>query len=305
MMRIFDLSRYCREACARWWLGRLRPITDTLVGRISKHLRIYRRIWMIDQRLGLLEQVVSTWTVSSWVEQATLERTPLVSVILPTRNRSDLLRRAIGSVCAQVYNHWEIILVDDGSEDDTPVVMAELRQRLGDNHLQAFRIQPSGVSAARNRGLARARGELIAYLDDDNAMHPLWLKAVVWALSQRPEVDVVYGGIIVDDIQRMRGGSDGDLPSYYLHSFDRQRLVKNNLADIGQVAHRNGLREARFDESLQALGDWDLLLRLTRDKPPLVIPVLACFYSTQAPDRLSAGGTFDSEIDRVRKKARS
>jgi hypothetical protein len=99
-------------------------------------------------------------------------------------------------------------------------------------------------------------------------MHPLWLKAVAWAFSQRPETEVVYGGISIDDILRVNWRSSGELPAYYLHSFDRQRLVQYNLVDIGVIAHKRGLPEARFDESLREMGDWNLLVRLTRDSNP-------------------------------------
>jgi glycosyltransferase involved in cell wall biosynthesis len=210
----------------------------------------------------------------------------------------------VDSVCAQIYPRWEIVVVDDGSTDCTPAVVHQLRNKLGDDSLQALRISHSGVCAARNRALARARGEFVVYLDDDNFMAPVWLKAVVWAFSQRPDVDVVYGGIIVDDLRRLNRRDSGDLPAYYLHPFDRDQLLQDNLADIGQIAHRRGLPEARFDETLREMGDWDLLLRLTREKAPLVIPVLACFYSTQAPDRLSGGPTYDADAARVRGKAR-
>jgi hypothetical protein len=90
-----------------------------------------------------------------------------------------------------------------------------------------------------------------------------------------------------------------------LYPFDRQQLIQDNLADIGVIAHRSGLPEAHFDESLREMGDWDLLLRLTRSKPPLPLPVLACFYSTQEPDRLTAGPTFDTDAARVREKAKT
>jgi hypothetical protein len=159
------------------------------------------------------------------------------------------------------------------------------------------------VCAARNRGLAAARGSLITYADDDNLMHPLWLKAVVWAFSQRPDVDVLYGGFIIDDVLRVNQKDAGALPSYHLHPFDREHLARGNLCDIGGVAHRSGLAEACFDESLREMGDWDLLVRLTRDKDPLVVPAIACFYSTSAPNRLSGGPTYEADAARVRTRA--
>jgi glycosyltransferase involved in cell wall biosynthesis len=213
------------------------------------------------------------------------------------------LRRAVASVCAQEYPHWEIILVDDGSTDQTPEVVAQLLSELGDDRLRAIRISQGGVCAARNQGLAVAKGAIIAYLDDDNAMHRLWLKSVAWAFSQRPDVDVVYGGIMVDDFGRLAGESAPRLPSFRLNPFDEARLREYNLADIGAIAHRK-LADVCFDESLQGFGDWDLLFRLTRAKAPLVLPVLACYYTTSAPNRLSEQNFFPDEMRLVQERLR-
>ncbi|HEY3067960.1 MAG TPA: glycosyltransferase family A protein [Methylomirabilota bacterium] len=261
----------------------------------------------LEARVEALEArfaAVSTWTVMSWIEQAALADTPLVSVVLPTRNRSTLLPRAVASVRAQIYSNWELIVVDDGSTDDTPATIERLRGELGEDRVRSSRIAHGGVCAARNHALAQAKGSLTTYLDDDNVMHPLWLKAVVWAFSQRPEVDVLYGGIVVDDVRRVLRRDAGDLPSYHLYPFDRRHLIESNLADIGAIAHRSGLPEAHFDESLREMGDWDLLVRLTRAKAPLVLPAIACFYSTVEPDRLSGGQTHDADFARVQRKAR-
>ncbi len=207
------------------------------------------------------------------------------------------------SVRAQVYPHWEMVVVDDGSSDDTPAAIEELRRALGDERLRPIRIPQSGMGAARNRALAAARGSLIAYLDDDNTMHPLWLKAVAWAFAERPDVDVLYGGIVIDDIVRRDRLGVGALPSYHLNPYDREMLLRDNLADMGAIAHRSKLPEAHFDERLREMGDWDLLLRLTRDKPPLVLPAVAGFYHTAAADRATRGPTYWDDIARVRAKA--
>jgi cellulose synthase/poly-beta-1,6-N-acetylglucosamine synthase-like glycosyltransferase len=306
-MNVRGLNQHALVSTGASWLRTAREsiinrVVESLIWRLGLY-GINARVSAIEQQLGRLTPSVSTWAVTSWIEQATLEKHPLVSVILPTHNRSRLLRRAVTSIVKQSYPNWEIILVDDGSSGDTPAVVEQLQGELGEQKLRAFRISPSGVCAARNVGLRAARGELIGYLDDDNTMHPLWLKAVVWAFAQRPEVDVVYGGIVIDDCLRVDRKARGALPSYYLNPFNREQLVSDNLADIGVIAHRRGLAEAYFDESLREMGDWDLLVRLTREKPPLVLPVLACFYSTEESDRLSGGLTCVADATRVREKA--
>jgi hypothetical protein len=71
---------------------------------------------------------------------------------------------------------------------------------------------------------------------------------------------------------------------------------------MGCIAHRAKLAEARFDETLREMGDWDLFLRLTRDAPPMALPAIACFYTTDAPNRLSHGPTYESDRATVRRK---
>jgi glycosyltransferase involved in cell wall biosynthesis len=213
-----------------------------------------------------LEGLLSIDAVGRFVRYARLATEPLVSVVLPTRDRPDRLRRAVDSVLAQRYKHWELLVVDDGGTSDSESVV----DAAGDPRLRWTRIDHQGVCAARNTGLARARGEIVAYLDDDN---------------------LLYGAFVVDDLLRVGGQASGQLPRTFLHPWSREGLRHGNLADIGAVAHRSGLPEARFDEGLRQMGDWDLLLRLTAERDPLVLPAIACYYTTDAPSRLTGGPT--------------
>lgn len=239
-------------------------------------------------------------TVMDWIARATLQTSPLVSIVLPTRDRGDFLGRAIASVTAQTYPHWELLVVDDGSVDDTAARLAAFDHP----RVRSFRAGGGGVCAARNVALGQVRGELVAYLDDDNLMHPDWLKAVVWGFEQRPDADVLYGAFVVDDSARILRMERGDLPRLYFHRYDHHAVAESNIADIGCIAHRAGLPEARFDESLREMGDWDLFLRLTRARPPLALPAIACFYTTDAPNRLSNGPTYRADEAAVRAKNR-
>jgi glycosyltransferase involved in cell wall biosynthesis len=168
--------------------------------------------------------------------------------------------------------------------------------------VRSFRGTGAGCSAARNTALQHACGELVAYLDDDNLMHPLWLKSIVWAFDQRPEINVLYGAIVVDDTARINRLGRGDLPHLHFDSYDHHAAAIDNIVDMGCIAHRAKLPEAHFDESLTEMGDWDLFLRLTRDEPPLALPVIACFYTTDAPNRLSNGPTKAADLEAVRSK---
>ena len=126
-----------------------------------------------------------------------------VSVIIPTYNRAGLLPRAINSVLAQTFEDYEVIIVDDCSTDHTPRVI----QEFADPHIRSFRHEVNqGAAAARNTGIAKARGEYIAFLDDDDECTPNRLADQASVLVSRPDVGMVYGWIeeINDATRAMR-----------------------------------------------------------------------------------------------------
>ena len=118
--------------------------------------------------------------------------TPTVSVVLPTYNRAHLLPRAIESVLAQTYTDFELIVVDDGSGDDTPAVMA----RYDDPRVRYVRYEPNqGANHARNVGIREARGPFISFQDSDDDWFPEKLAKNMAAFeTAAPEVGVVYSG---------------------------------------------------------------------------------------------------------------
>ncbi len=258
--------------------------------------------WLDDARSGFserissLEQLTALDAVTRFVRQVRLGDEPLVSVVLPTFDRPERLNRAIASVLDQRYENWELLVVDDGGTRDLQaVVVAD-----DDERIRWSRIDHGGACAARNHALRMARGDLIAYLDDDNVMDPDWLFSVVWAFGQRPDRDVLYGAFVIDDLSRVSDkAASGELPRVILYPFSRDGLRKSNLADTGSIAHRAGLSAAVWDESLREMGDWDLLLRLTADQDPLVLPVIAHYYTTDAPDRLTNGPTHAADLAKI------
>lgn len=253
-----------------------------------------------EDRIADLEHRLRIWEVMEYVRGAQVPEKMLVSVVMATRDRCDFyLPRAIDSVVDQSYQQWELLIVDDGSEDETPETVG----RLDDERIRSFRIEHAGLAAARNVALASARGDLVTYLDDDNVLHPDWLRSVAWAFTEVPDVDVLYGAMIIDDAVRAERLGSGGLPWLNFIRYAPERLAAGNIADIGAVAHRAGLTEAIFDEALPLFEDWDLLARLTRDKEPLALPVLSGVYTTTAPDRLMARS--QAEVDAATRELRS
>ena len=106
-------------------------------------------------------------------------------------------------------------------------------------------VEHAGAPAARNVGLANAKGDLIAYLDDDNVMHPGWLKAVA-GFSSWPQTEVLYGARIIEDDLAHEAARSGDLPSMSFDPWDRRRLESSNYVDQNVIAHRAGLPGGPF-----------------------------------------------------------
>lgn len=116
----------------------------------------------------------------------------MVSTIIPVHNRPELLRQAVESLLAQTYRPIEIIIVDDGSTDDTPAAIRALVAGEPDL-IQAVRIANAGPGPAREAGRLRARGEFIQYLDSDDRLLPEKFELQIATLRAHPDCDIAYG----------------------------------------------------------------------------------------------------------------
>ncbi|MCB2205726.1 glycosyltransferase [bacterium] len=128
---------------------------------------------------------------------------PLVSIIIATYNRADLLPRALESVMLQSWQYWELCIIDDGSTDDTPKLLKEFGT--GDGRIRVFRQENAGPSASRNLGLQHCFGDYIAFLDSDDAYAVDHIALRVREMRMHPETDMLYGGFraIGNDTQLM------------------------------------------------------------------------------------------------------
>lgn len=233
-----------------------------------------------------------------WLELQQPPSDPLVSVILATRDRPELLPRAIDSVVAQRFERWQLVIVDDGDTDAVPATLAAYE----DERIVTVQGPRRGLGAARNAGLDLATGEVVCYQDDDNVMHPAWLHAVAHVFSQRDDVNVAYGVSIAEHRLPDDLGEYGWWPSFWQLPWSRERLLEENTTDTGSLAHRRDLGEARFDESLPTGEDWDLLLRLTANQEALAVPALSHAYSMAGDDRMSHDEDHQAGLDEIRRR---
>ena len=173
----------------------------------------------------------------------------LVSTIIPVYNRPQLLRAAVESVLAQTYRPVEIIIVDDGSMDETPRVAEALSAEHPDC-ISWTRIENSGPGPAREAGRKRARGEYIQYLDSDDRLLPRKFELQVAALRDRPDCGIAYGTTRLID----EGGRLLQTPFKWTGE-ERQSLFPGLLVDRWWCTHTPLYRRSLSD----ALGPWSNL----------------------------------------------
>ena len=185
---------------------------------------------------------------------------PLVSVVIPTYNYAGYLSEAIGSALAQASDDLalEVIVVDDGSTDET----SEVVRRFG-SAVRYERQENQGPSTARNRGVAEARGEYVAFLDADDHWLPYKLGRQLRALTIRRDVAGCHGAFLV----QRPSGEVGRVARYWQRSGDlptcRDLLRGNSINMSTMLIRREALvSTGPFDESLRTAEDWNLWLRL-------------------------------------------
>lgn len=136
------------------------------------------------------------------------EASPLVSVIIPTRNRSSDIARAVASVLACDYPNFELIVVDQSSDTATETA---LRSSLADSRFRLLRTPTTGISAARNHGIERARGELIGLTDDDCEVPSTWVRCLAASLGSNSTTGLVFGVVIPGEHDQSAGFVPGFL----------------------------------------------------------------------------------------------
>lgn len=196
---------------------------------------------------------------------------PLVSVIIPTYNRGWILQEAIDSVLEQDFHDYELIVVDDGSVDNTPTILKAYK-----NEVTVLRQANQGVSAARNSGIKAATGRLISFLDSDDLWLPRKLATQVKFFNDHPQA------VISQTQERWIRNGVRVNPKKRHHKFSGmifERSLALCLVSPSAVMIKKSLFNTVgiFDESLPACEDYDLWLRISCRYPvhlietPLII----------------------------------
>lgn len=193
-----------------------------------------------------------------------------VSIVLPTYNRAYSILKSIESVLQQTYQYWELLVIDDGSTDNTREIVAAIVA--SDARVHYYR-QPSnkGVAAARNEGIRQAKYEYIAFQDSDDIWKENKLEKQMKLFEDKPEIGMVYcsyEGVKADGTKVMI--PDLSVGIHNLQGWMYSRLLIGNV--IGgptAVVRKACLEECQiqgqfFDENLTCLEDWELFLRVAK-----------------------------------------
>ncbi len=248
-------------------------------------------------------------------------RSQLVSIILPTFNRGYCLPAAIDSVRAQSHPNWELIVIDDGSTDDTRELMSRYA---GDDRVRYVWQANGGVAAARNTGLALARGNFIAFLDSDDTWKPFKLRLQLDVMGALPDVGMVW-----TEMDAVRPDGCTESPAYLAEMYDNYRrfpkdklfsstfrlddlvpssaspmpeacvysgsifsaMVAGNLVHTSTVLLRRDVaqRVGAFNEQLRPTGeDFDFHLRTCRETRVALVDVATITYMTGRDDQLTS-----------------
>ncbi len=209
----------------------------------------------------------------------------LVSVIMPTYNRANVIGKAIESVIAQSYKRWELIIIDDGSNDNTEEIVK--RYSDCDNRIKFINNnRKKGVSGARNTGLELAKGEYIAYLDTDNDWDSNYLLLMTNTLKINSHCTGIYCAQLIYrpennemKLQYIRFGA-------YNHS-----IIKNrNYVDMNCYMHRASMYKnyGGFSEELTRFVDWELIHRYSTYGYPYELPCcLSNYYFDRAGNQIT------------------
>lgn len=210
----------------------------------------------------------------STVPKYHLKKAPLVSVVMPTYNRYDVICQAVDSVLSQTYRKFELIIVDDGSSDNTEEMLKQRYSYEWNKRLKYFKTDRKGVSHARNFGIEKSEGDYVAYLDTDNTWRNNYLHTMLHLL-QTSFSKCAYSAIAVDNqVDKM-------VFTLFQPLFEWNSLYEKNFIDLNGFVHHKDLFEelGGFDQQMTRLVDWDLILRYTNKYEPRPVPYILVDYS--------------------------
>jgi glycosyltransferase involved in cell wall biosynthesis len=206
----------------------------------------------------------------------------MISVIIPAYNSGKTINKTIESVLKQTFTNFELIVINDGSQDSTLEIVSQLK----DPRVKVFSYSNAGAPVSRNRGLSLAVGDMVSFLDADDIWTPDKLTSQWQALQENPTAKVAYSwtDYIDENGDFLRSGCH-----FTANGNVYQHLLLKNFLENGSnplIYKEAILQLGGFDESLKAAQDWDMWLRLARHFLFVAVPTVQILYRL-SPNSLS------------------
>ena len=181
---------------------------------------------------------------------------PLVSIVLPTYNRSHFIEQSIQSCIKQTYSNWELIIVDDASIDETPNIIKQYKSR--DQRIKSIRhTKNKTLPAALNSGFCKAKGKYYTWIADDDNYEPCALITMVKYLENNPNIDIVYAGFTMVD--------ENGKKIYYRQAGPPEGLTCQNVIGFSFLYHNYVYKKIDgFDENAFMIEDYDFWLKAAK-----------------------------------------
>lgn len=208
---------------------------------------------------------------------------PAISIIMPCYNGAQTIRDSISSVQAQTLSDWELIVVDDGSKDES----ADVVRSIDDSRVRLVTQSNGGSANARNHGLRQARGRYLAFLDADDTWDPSFLDKMLTALDPHEDAVLAYCGWQNLGVEGGRGNPF--IPPDY-DPLDRAEVLLGGCRwpIHGVLVKRDAVSEVGgFDEGLQASVDYDLWLRIASRGRLILVPEVLAYYQHHEGEQIT------------------
>ena len=229
-----------------------------------------------------------------------MSNNPLISVVIPVYNGVQYLQKCVDSVLAQTYTNLEIILVDDGSTDESFQMCDELARR--EQRIRAIHQVNGGISAARNTGIKAAKGEYISFIDQDDWVEPAFLETL-WTMAHKYQAPIAVVGRYV--IRPNETKQKNILPSHETeklistsnHTFTAQQSVKMTFAPYGgfvtnKLFHNFLFKQILFPVGLRSEDTW-ILYRLFQQVNKVAICNVPLYYWDNTNENSQSRGKFN------------
>lgn len=217
---------------------------------------------------------------------------PLISIIMPSYNQGPFLAEALDSVLAQTYSNWECIIVDDGSHDNTAEVSKAYCTK--DTRIKYIHQENSGVSAARNNGVAHCKGEYILPLDGDDKIAPEFLELTLQEIVKDRKIRVVY-----TDVQYF--GARNDI--YRLPDFSIEQLLGMNVMCVTALFRKEDFEKAEgYNTNMkEGFEDWDFWVSMFHDGKgtAVKIPKVLFYYRRKPVSRNNTANKSKTDFRRL------